>query len=435
VALFGTSGIRGRVGEDITIELFRDIGQAIGAEYEDCVVGHDPRTSSEMLEHAFVSGLLSAGSDCLLSGMVSTPTLAWAGRSHSCGAMITASHNPPEYNGVKLWNPSGLSFVSDQRAKIEGRVERGDLSKKPWDRVGETRTLDTAISDHVNGILDHVDESAAKVVVDCGGGATSDTSPQVLERMGCDIIRLNCKPDGRFSSRASEPVEGNLDALKEAVRSKNADIGIAHDGDGDRMVAVDEKGNFAGGDALLPVIAMEEVKSSLVVPINGSMVLDDILPGAKVWRTKVGDVYVGEEIEKRDADFGGEPSGTWIFPNHFLCPDGIFAAARLVNMISEKPLSELVESIPRYPLFEESISFESSGKGDILSKLKEEIEGSECVSLNTIDGWRLDFEDGWVLVRPSGTEPKIRITAEAREESRTKEIYSSMISLVREVVG
>ncbi|MCK4366490.1 MAG: phosphoglucosamine mutase [Thermoplasmata archaeon] len=435
MGLFGTSGIRGRVGQEITIELFRDVGRAIGAEYEDCVVGHDPRTSSEMLESAFVSALLSTGRDCFLAGMVSTPTLAWAGRNHACGAMITASHNPPEYNGVKLWNPNGLSFVSDQRARIEERIERGGFAKVTWGKVGRTEALENAIPGHIDSILNHVAESTVRVVVDCGGGATSEISPRVLERMGCEVIRLNCKPDGRFRSRGSEPVEKNLAALKEAVRSKNADLGIAHDGDGDRMVAIDEKGNYAGGDALLPAFAKEEVKSSLVVPINGSMVLDDILPGAKVWRTRVGDVFVGEEIEKRDADFGGEPSGTWIFPRHFLCPDGVFAAAKLVNLVARRPLSELVGSIPRYPLIEESVSFEPSRKREILSKLKEELEGAECASLNTIDGWRLEFEDGWVLVRPSGTEPKIRITAEAREEDRAKEIYSSMISLVREVIA
>lgn len=435
MGLFGTSGIRGRVGEEITIELFRDIGRAVGAEYEDCVVGHDPRTSSEMLECALVSGLLSAGRDCLLAGMVSTPTLAWAGRNHACGAMITASHNPPEYNGVKLWNPNGLSFVSNQRAGIEERIERGSFVKMTWDRAGRIDVLENAITEHIDSILGHVPESTTRVVIDCGGGATSEISPQVLERMGCEVISLNCKPDGRFRSRGSEPVEENLAALKAAVRSKNADLGIAHDGDGDRMVAVDEKGNYAGGEALLPVFAKEEVKNSLVVPINGSMVLDDILPGAKIWRTRVGDVFVGEEIEKRGADFGGEPSGTWIFPRHFLCPDGVFAAARLVTMVARTPLSELVESIPRYPLIEESVSFAPSRKRDILSRLKEEVEGVECASLNTIDGWRLEFEDGWTLVRPSGTEPKIRITAEAREEERAKEIYSSMISLVKEVIA
>ncbi|MFQ6107712.1 MAG: phosphoglucosamine mutase [Thermoplasmata archaeon] len=435
MGLFGSSGIRGRLGEEITANLLQKIGRSVGTEFQDCVIGHDPRTSSAMLEMAFVSGFLSTGGDCFLAGMVSTPTLALAAKDHSCGAMITASHNPPEYNGIKLWNPTGLSFVSSQRARIEENVEREDFAQASWNDVGRVEEVANAVSRHVNSILGKVGESRIRVVVDCGGGATSRITPRVLKEMGCDVIPLNCEPDGHFRNRNPEPVEENLTSLKKAVLSKSADLGIAHDGDGDRMVAIDEKGNYAGGDELLPVFALEEVRDSLVVPINGSMVLDDILPNAKIWRTRVGDVYVGEEIEKRSADFGGEPSGTWIFPKHFLCPDGVFAAAKLANMVARKPLSELTESIPRYPLLERSISFEPRRKQEILSKLKESVEATECKSMNTIDGWRLEFDDGWVLIRPSGTEPKIRITAEAREGHRAKEIYNSMISLAKEVIS
>ncbi|MFQ6127389.1 MAG: phosphoglucosamine mutase [Thermoplasmata archaeon] len=435
MGLFGTSGIRGRVGREITINLFQDVGRAVGTDFQDCVVGHDPRTSSEMLECAFISGFLSAGGDCFLAGMVPTPTLAWAARNHSCGAMITASHNPPEYNGIKLWNPNGLSFVSRQRARIEELIEKGDFAKASWKNVGRTEAVENAISEHVESILRKVSECTIRVVVDCGGGATSETTPLVLEKMGCDVMPLNCEPDGHFRNRSPEPIEENLTSLKEAVLSRKADLGIAHDGDGDRMVAIDEKGHYVGGDVLLSIFATEEVENSLTVPINASMALDDILPDAKIWRTKVGDVYVGEEVQRRGADFGGEPSGTWIFPKHFLCPDGVFAAAKLVNIVARKPLSELIESIPRYPMIERSISFEPSRKQEIISKLKEGIECIECISTDTIDGWRLDFKDGWVLIRPSGTEPKIRITAEAREESRAKEIYGSMISLAREVIS
>lgn len=435
MALFGTSGIRGRVGQEITADLFQDIGRAVGSEYENCVVGHDPRTSSKMLEHAYISGFLSSGRDCHLAGMVSTPTLAWAARYHACGAMITASHNPPEYNGIKLWNPNGLSFVSDQRLRIERLADRRDFKRASWKDVGITGVLRNAVSDHCESILKGVGESTARVVVDCGDGATSEVTPYVLEKMGCDVTALNCGPDGHFRNRNPEPVEENLTSLKELVLSKNADLGIAHDGDGDRVVAIDERGRFVGGDALLPVFAKEEVRKSLVVPINASMVLDDILPSATVWRTKVGDVFVGEEVDKRSADFGGEPSGTWIFPRHFLCPDGVFGAAKLASMVLREPLSELVGSIPRYPLFKESMSLDHSRRDEIISKLEEDIKSVECISISTVDGWRLEFEDGWALIRPSGTEPKIRITAEAREERRAKEIYSTMISLARKVIS
>jgi len=308
MALFGTSGVRGRVGQEITTDLFHDIGSAVGTEYKDCVVGHDPRTSSKMLEHAYVAGFLSTGGDCLLARMVSTPTLAWAARNHACGAMITASHNPPEYNGIKLWNPNGLSLVSHQRSRIEQLVDRSDFMRASWKDVGRTEILEDTVSDHSESILRRVGEATVRVIVDCGGGATSEITPLVLEKMGCDVTPLNCEPDGHFRNRNPEPVEENLTSLRKVVLSKNADLGIAHDGDGDRVVAIDEKGNYVGGDALLPVFAKEEVRKSLVVPINASMVLDDMLPSAKIWRTKVGDVFVGEEVDKRSADFGGEPS-------------------------------------------------------------------------------------------------------------------------------
>lgn len=349
--------------------------------------------------------------------------------------MITASHNPPEYNGIKLWNPNGLSLVSDQRLRIEQLVDMRDFKIASWKNVGTTEVLENAVSDHCESILRRVGESTARVVVDCGGGATSEITPLVLEKMGCSVTHLNCEPDGHFHTRDPEPVEENLASLKEVVLSKNADLGIAHDGDGDRVVAIDERGNYVGGDALLPVFAKEEVRKSLVVPINASMVLDDMLPNVRIWRTKVGDVFVGEEVDKRSADFGGEPSGTWIFPRHFLCPDGVFGAAKLASMVLRRPLSELVGSIPRYPLFKESMPFDQSRREEIISKLEEDVESVECISTDTVDGWRLQFEDGWALIRPSGTEPKIRITAEAREESRAKEIYSTMISLARKVIS
>lgn len=349
--------------------------------------------------------------------------------------MITASHNPPEYNGVKLWNPSGLSFVGDQRTRVEEHLSRETFKSSTWENVGQANADEDAVSEHAQAILSKVSGATIRVVVDCGGGATSEIAPLVLERMGCDVIRLNCVADGHFHSRASEPSEENLTDLKKAVRQRKADLGVAHDGDGDRMVAVDEKGNYAGGDALLPVFAKELVRSSMVVPLSGSMVLDDILPNVEIWRTKVGDVYVGEEIDRRGADFGGEPSGTWIFPEHFLCPDGVFAAAKLVELVSRRSLSELIGSIPRYPMFNEALSYDRSKRLEILARLEEEVKSTECQSIDTTDGWRLSFGDGWALVRPSGTEPKIRITAEARDDHRAKEIYNSMISLIRKVIS
>src|SRR2546422_11745520 len=193
------------------------------------------------------------------------------------------------------------------------------------------------------------------------------------------------------------------------------------------MVAVDGEGRFVGGDTLLALFAREEVRRGLVVPVDASMVLDDLLPKAKIWRTRVGDVYVAAELKRRGADFGGEPSGTWIFPKATLCPDGVYAAARLVTMVANRPLDAMVRDVPRYPVLSGSIPYDSSKRERIGSRLDVALHalGGE---VSTVDGWRVQFDGGWRLVRFSGTEPKIRLTAESRDPARANEAYSTGLS-------
>ncbi len=434
MSLFGSSGIRGRVFEDITLELASDIGKAVGSSYERVVIGRDTRTSGEMFRSAIVSGILSSGAEAFDAGIVSTPTLAWVGRRFDCGLMITASHNPGEYNGVKFWNPNGLAFLKEQRDSIDDQLNRKEFEPVPWDKIGSLNGYDTAVEEHMEKILSGMGTSDIKVVVDCGGGATFNITPPLLKRMGCDVVVLNGEPDGRFSARNPEPVEENLSGVMEAVKSSNADLGIAHDGDGDRMTAVDEKGRYIGGDKLLSILALHEVKDSLVVPIDASMVVNDLLPDAKVYRTRVGDVFVGEELKKRNADFGAEPSGTWIFPRHFLCPDGVYAGALLAEMVSKKKLSEMADEVPEYPQQVEGIMFDPKRREEITKGLDEKIRSIDCVELTTIDGWRLQFEEGWALVRLSGTEPKVRIKVEAREPNTVEDIYRTVHSITKEVL-
>jgi len=245
---------------------------------------------------------------------------------------------------------------------------------------------------------------------------------------------LNSHIDGSFPSRNPEPTEENLEQLKRTVTSIGADLGIAHDGDGDRMVAVDEKGNYAGGDKLLPLFAKVHGKKGIAVPVDASMVLDDVLPGVKVWRTRVGDVYVAQAVKKHGADFGGEPSGTWIFPRITLCPDGVLAAALLAELVSERKLSERLHEIPSYSLQRGSLAFDPSRRNALSRKLEKEIPAFWAKHVDTTDGWRLQFDDGWAVIRFSGTEPKVRVSAEAREETRAKEIYANVLSMVKQVI-
>ena len=428
--LFGSSGVRGIVNREMTPELACAIGMAVGSLADRAAVGTDSRTSGPMMEAAFSSGLMAAGCDVYSAGLVTTPTLAEAARDMCAGGMITASHNPPEYAGIKLWNPDGMGFDVEQSKQIEKAVSSRKFKLKPWDAVGTRHALVDAVDGHIERIMRGVGHAKLKVVVDCANGPAYNITPLVLQRMGCRVITLNANPDGRFPGRPPEPVEENLTDLRNTVISTKADLGIAHDGDADRMVAVDDQGKFLGGDQLLALFAKKFAKKRLVVTVDASMAIDDLV-NAKVTRVRVGDVFVSEAVKRTRADFGGEPSGTWIFPDQTYCPDGILAAARLVEIASKKKLSELRKGIPVYPTLRSAVSFDPSRKAMILKRLDKELRSIDSEEILTMDGFRLQFTDGWALVRPSGTEPKIRMLAEARNDKRAKDIMSMMSRTVK----
>ncbi|MFH0816707.1 MAG: phosphoglucosamine mutase [Methanobacteriota archaeon] len=433
--LFGSSGIRGIFGQDITPELGTRLGLAIGSTAKRAVVGWDVRTTSPILASAVASGLMSAGCEVGFAGMVPTPTLARAVSSFDAGVMVTASHNPPEYNGFKLWNPDGMAFDRAQSDEIELLLGEGVFPRADWKGIGSSRELSDPISNHIQSIVSKIGQVSARVVVDCGNGAASVLSPYLLREMGCDVTALNADADGAFPGRGSEPLEEKLDVLKKAVLSSGAALGLAHDGDADRVVAVDEKGNFLDGDVLLPIIAKREAKKSLVVPVDASMAIDEYMDGARVHRCRVGDVYVAEAIKKHGAEFGGEPSGTFIFPRETYCPDGIFAAARLVALASDTKLSELAASVPRYPMLKERIPYDVAKRSTVEGKILAALERLKPVELQTLDGARAVFADGWMLVRPSGTEPKVKIVVEGRTEKAAKEMFKLAKDAVMEAIS
>ncbi|WP_406656815.1 phosphoglucosamine mutase [Methanolobus sp. ZRKC2] len=428
--LFGSSGIRGVANRDITVDLALKVGLALGKLKKTAVIGRDPRVTGEMIEHAVISGLVSSGCDVVRVGLVTTPTLAYATRDYDCGVMITASHNPAEYAGIKLWNPDGMAFDSKQQEEIESIIEDEDFLAVKWDKVGDITSYHNAVRDHTDMILKNTGRSSMRVILDCGCGAGGTITPFLLREMGCEVITLNSQLDGHFPARNPEPNEKNLGMLMKVVRELDASLGIAHDGDADRMMAIDEKGNFVTGDELLAIFASYECKgkSKIAVPVDTSMIVDDALPDAEIIRTRVGDVYVAEEMKRHGTNFGGEPSGSWIFPRISYCPDGIYAAARLVDIVKETPLSELTGNLPRYPTLRGTLKCDDSLKEELMGAVKQKLEPMGTVS--DIDGIRVEMDDGWVLVRPSGTEPKIRITTQAREN--VEGLYEMAENIVKE---
>ena len=424
--LFGSSGVR-RVVDRSFLELTFQIGIAVGESYHSVVVGMDTRTSSDAMRYALVSGLLSTGCRVCNAGIVPTPTLAYAARGFEAGAMITASHNPPEYNGVKLCNPDGSAFDSDQRKQVEEKIGGNLVETASWDRMRDLESYGGAIEEHMSRILRDFDYlSGVKVVLDCGCGAASVITPYLLKRLGCQIVAINSYPSG-FFPRSAEPTAESLSEMAGMVRAVGADVGIAHDGDADRMVAVDERGEFIPGDKLLALFARELGVERLITTVDASMAIDEL--GFEVVRTRVGDAFVSEEL-KGGGEFGGEPSGSWIFPEVSYCPDGIYAAAKVVQMAGQSSLSQLVKDLPSYPVLRGSAPWTNPD----MEGLEAMLMSLEPLSVSRVDGIRLAFDDGWLLVRPSGTEPKMRIAAEAREMGRAKRLYDAALTMVQECV-
>ncbi len=435
MGLFGSSGIRGVVNEMMTPELALRAGKALGLMNKRVVVGRDPRTSGPMIENALISGLLAMGARVTRVGLVSTPTLAYAARDHDCGVMVTASHNPAEYNGLKFWNPDGMAFSLAQQGDLERSIA-GDPKGVCWNAMGTELARQDAVRNHMDAILQNVEHYPLKVVVDCGCGAGTTITPYVLREMGCTVISLNAQPDGFFPARDPEPLEENLSDLKKTVIASDADLGIAHDGDADRMMAVDDEGRFVSGDELLAYFCQYEVRYALACPVDVSMMVDRVAAGATIHRTRIGDAFVSGAAKEMGADFGGETSGTWIFPRISYCPDGIFAAARLVELVSKNgKLSAAIDALPKYPLKRGGIKFSPGiDKARLMEAIKGEMDLAQATDINTLDGLRISYDQGWILVRASGTEPKIRITAEAEDVEALTRLYSGAEAIAKRCI-
>ncbi|WP_458210684.1 phosphoglucosamine mutase [Haladaptatus sp. NG-SE-30] len=434
--MFGTSGIRGPVGEVVTGELTLAVGRALASTgAERVVVGRDPRESGQFLKDALSAGLRECGADVVDLGLAATPTVARsvAWQDADAGVSITASHNPSTDNGIKLWNPSGQAFDAEQRAEITRVIEEADFDLAGWDETGEETQWTGAHARHVETLSEAVAPADLSVVVDVGNGAGAVTADALYE-LGCDVETLNAQPDGRFPARPSEPTAENCWSLCDHVAATDADLGIAHDGDADRMMAVDENGDFLSGDVLLTLFARQRAGEgeTVATPVDTSLIVEDVLAeqGADVVRTQVGDVYVAERATESGVVFGGEQSGAWIWPDQTLCPDGSLAACRLAELIAhDGPLSELAVDVGEYPIRRKNV--EVADKGGLMERLAKAVT-DRYDDATTIDGVRVSLDDGWFLIRASGTEPLVRIAAEARDPDAADDVFETADAFVTE---
>ena len=438
--LFGTSGIRGKIGSEVTCELALNVGKALAyylGNSGTVVLGYDTRTTNKMLDEAITAGLLESGVDVVKIGMVPTPLVGYATEKldADAGVMLTASHNPSPYNGIKLWNKNGMAYTSAQESEIEKIYFEKSYISVSWDKVGKLSYNEEIKGQYVDDLVAMVDiKEGLKVVIDCASGAGSEISPLVFRKAGCEVTTLNSQPDGFFPGRNPEPNADNLGTLMKTVVAIGADLGIAHDGDADRMITVDEEGNISPFDSLLALIS-KEFDGDIVTTVDAGLCMDESVKG-EVLRTPVGDVNVAEVIIEKNAAFGGEPSGTWLHPDFCMCPDGILSGLRMAEIVSrDGKLSKLLAEIPSYPNIREKITCSKEEKIKVMENMEDLLKASfdDIIDVNSLDGVRLTFaDDSWVLVRPSGTEDYIRITLESRDGERAEQIREKCVKIINE---
>ena len=425
--LFGTNGIRGVVGEAMNAELAVKVGRAIGTFFEGGLVGlaRDPRLSGPMLARAAASGLMSAGCDVIDVGMVPTPCAQYfvAKSGHLKGAIVvTASHNPREFNGLKAIDAHGMEMRREDEESIEAILFEDRFHAAAWSDVGSSRVDDTAIPRYMEAIEAKVDAEAIRkrnpmVVVDPGNGAGCVVTPYLLRSLGCRVLSLNAQPDGAFPGRLPEPTPDHLD----------------------RATFVDDKGAFVVGDKALALLARAAVKGrggTVVTPVSTSSVVEDVVraSGGKLIRTRVGSPIVARAMFESGAVFGGEENGGVIFPDHQFCRDGAMSAAKMLELLAHegKSLSALVAALPQYHIKKANVEVPVERREAVLAAIVELAKGR---NVDSTDGVKILESDGAVLVRPSGTEPIFRVYAEAKTPARADALAEEGVSWIKKALG
>lgn len=440
--LFGTNGIRGVVGKNININLAYAIGSSVGTLYprRSILVGRDGRSSSRMLSEAVTAGLLAQGNRVEDCGMVTTPGLQFLVKeTGAAGAvMVTASHNPPDYNGFKVVDSDGIEIPRTSEERIESLVQRDSwkVSKRAGSRSQRNEPLESYFAKLKLYTKQWESLAGITIVVDTANGVAALTTPVFLRQLGCQVITLNDNIDGTFPGRDSEPTAENLGALSALVKAERADFGIAHDGDGDRAIFVDETGAVQSGDRSLALIEDEILKKNagarVVTPVNSSMAISEIARKrhGQLIQTKVGSIYVARTMISAKAILGGEENGGIFYAPHQAVRDGTMATVLILNAVTENKmkLSELMARLPRFYMAKEKMHCRDSMKERAIARLKKKL--GRLVTSN-IDGVKVELEGrGWFLVRASGTEPLIRMTVEGRTESDLQSILSEFKPLI-----
>ena len=444
--LFGTNGVRGVFSEDFTLEFVNDLVMSLAAHFKQgkILVGYDGRHSSPIVAKVVSSALNYSGLDCYMAGLVPTPCLEYATKKlgYDGGLMITASHNPPQYNGIKPVASDGVEISREDERKIEQI-----FAEKNWIKAstfGKSFEETNVISTYIDGIISLIDIDSIKakkfkVCLDLGNGAQAVTAKKLCENLDCDVHTINEEINGDFPGRGSEPTPQNLDELSKLVVDTNSNFGIAFDGDGDRSIFCDETGKILTGDSsallLCDYLLQQYPNSQVVTCLNSGNIIENIVKktNSHVVRTKVGSVEVSRRMVNDDALVGYEENGGFMFGNHNHVRDGAMTLALMLDLLSKSQLdlSQNIKNLP--PSFTTKTKIECSLEKSkiVISELLKEFPDS-----NTSDGIKIQVDkDNWVMIRPSGTEPIIRIYGESNSQQNLDSLISNFVEKTKSILA
>lgn len=444
--LFGTNGVRFRPGIDADLRFVLVLAECIGTYFAegDVLVGRDGRLSGESLSLLTTSGLMSSGRNVGETGLVPTPALQFATRAlgYRGGIMVTASHNPPEYNGIKVMGHDGVEIPRLDEQKIEHVYHDNSMHRANWVEVGTSRPEPSTIRLYLQGILSQVSTKLISgrrfsVVVDPGNGAQSLAAPALLDMLGCKVISINSVIDGRFPARGPEPTPATLGDLSAAVRASGADLGVAYDGDGDRAIFCDETGLVYWGDQsgtlLADYLLERRPGGTLVTPVSSSQIVEVVAAKrqARVIRTRVGSVDVSRTIIERDAFFGFEENGGCIYPAHIPVRDGGMATALMLECLAVRGLSfskVVAGAFPHFYQAKTKVPVDPSKVKMVMKAVERQASGK----VEKVDGLKVwTDEKTWTLIRPSGTEPIVRIFCESDTESKAEAVMRKFSKIAK----
>ena len=447
--LFGTNGVRGLANIELTPDVVVKISLAIGTFFgkKNLLLGHDARTSGSMLAKAVMSGLTATGCNVYFAGMAPTPSLQLAVKNHKMdgGIIVTASHNPAEYNGIKVIWKDGIEISHEQEREIEKAYFDNSFNFVAWDKLGEVKKLTSINDEYISAIKNRVDvEKISKkhfhVVIDAANSVGGLTTPYLMRELGCKVTSINANIDGTFPGRQPEPCPESLGELSATVKAIGADVGVAFDGDADRSIFVDENGEVYMGDKTFAIVLkqflLKNKGATVVTPVSSSTLIKNIADAynGKIEWTKVGSVTVSHRMREVNAKLGGEENGGVFYEPHQAVRDGAMTTAMLLEIMAEtgKKLSELVAEQPQYFIEKRKVECPNAKKEMLQTRIYEQVKDG---NVSTIDGVKIWFNDqSSILIRASGTEPVYRLYAEAKRKEKAVELVEEYSLRLKELL-